>query len=312
MWDQRAVTQSEDSEVGRRKQGQKPYKGPSPPSRTENDHFGLPCAPGTVPGITVLLTQNDPLCRRGNWRSEKGSKDAPRPQPPLRPEPKEKPARKPAPPAPARNRPHRPAGTARAQEGSRRQPRTCPSWSPRRRARGARPPPTPAARPRAAPRPRPPGASPLPPPRRTRRPSPRPGRRPPAAAPAGTPCRPVPGGPASTPRRRFRARTARRKGQASRGRALPAAGLRGRRGSRRDGPARRGRLPGTKAEPSGSETLPLDPLRGAWGGSRPCLLARGAPGSRLGGAATGAPKPAPGGWARSSAGRAQGEPVPRR
>lgn len=71
---------------------------------------------GTTPGISVLLPQNDPLGRQGNWRSEEGSRDTSCRQPASRPEPKEKPARKPAPPAPPWDPPHRPDGTASAQE----------------------------------------------------------------------------------------------------------------------------------------------------------------------------------------------------
>lgn len=71
----------------------------------------------TTPGIPVLLRQNNPLGRQGNWRSEEWSREASCPQPASRREPKEKPARKPAPPAPPWDPPHRPDGKARAREG---------------------------------------------------------------------------------------------------------------------------------------------------------------------------------------------------
>ena len=145
----------------------------------------------TTPGISVLLPQNDPLGRQGNWRSEEGSS-----QPRGQNRKRNQHANLPRPPLRGT---HHTDQTVRLapRKGYRHWPRTCPSWGPRRRARGARPPPTPGARPRAAPRPRPRGASPPPLPRRAQRPSLRPGRRPPAVAPAGTPCR---SSPASTAR----------------------------------------------------------------------------------------------------------------
>ena len=71
----------------------------------------------TTPGIPVLLRQNNPLGRQGNWRSEEWSREASCLQPASRREPKEKPARKPAPPIPPWDPPHRTDGKVRAREG---------------------------------------------------------------------------------------------------------------------------------------------------------------------------------------------------
>lgn len=123
-------------ELRDRNKDESPMKVQPLPFRTERDH----------PGISVLLPQNDPLGRQGNWRSEEGSRDTSCRQPASRPEPKEKPARKPAPPAPPWDPPHRPDGTASAQEalatatGPAPVPVGVPDAGP-----GARPPPTPRA-----------------------------------------------------------------------------------------------------------------------------------------------------------------------